>query len=134
MTLGSQRIQWMEFMPADNSTPRGSSIWIECHRSCRRNLRDVPKHPHRDYTVVFQTVCSCHGFQFATHTRLTAFCCRHMLVFDPAHPNRASASGAWIGPQNPKHSNPQQSLSTFNRRSQEKSSCSKNSILEIGGC
>lgn len=45
MTLGSQRIQWMEFMPADNSAPRGSSIGIECHRCCRGNLRDVPKHP-----------------------------------------------------------------------------------------
>lgn len=134
MTLGSQRIQWMEFMPADNAAPRGSSIGIECHRCCRGNLRDVPKHPYRDYTVVFQRVCSCHVFPFATHSRLTASCCRHMLVFDAARPNRASAAGAWIGPNNPEHSNPQQSLSTVNRRSQEKSSCSKSSILEIGGC
>lgn len=134
MTLGSQRIQWMELMPPDSSTSRGSSISIECHRSCRGNLRDVPKHPHRDYTVAFQRGCACQGSLFTTRSRLTASCCRHMPAFDRARPNRPSAGGAWIGPRNPKHPNPQQLLSTFNRRSQEKSSCSKNSILEIGGC
>lgn len=113
-----------EVIPADNA-PRWSPICIECHRSWRGNLRDVSRRrSYRDNTVVIRRVCTHQGSLFTTCSRLTASC-RHMLVFDPARPNRASARGAWIGQQNPKHPNRQQSLSTFNRRSQEKCSCSK---------
>lgn len=98
-----------QMMPADNA-PRWSPICIECHRSWRGNLRDVSRRrSYRDNTVVIRRVCTHQGSLFITRSRLTA-CCRHMLVFDPARPNRASAGGAWIGQQNPKHPNRQQLL------------------------
>ncbi len=127
----------MKFMPTDSWTRRGSSICIECHRSLSGNLRDVStRRPCRDYDVVsLPGEESAHAMALCSRRARAllppaAATCWHSIVLAQT----ALRLAMLVLPRRIRTTQIHSNLSTFNRRSQEKRSCSESIILEIGGC
>lgn len=107
----------MKFMAADNRTPRMPSICIECHRS-RGNLRDVSRRPYRDDHVVFRKVCTCMA-PCSPRARASPPPAAAICWYSIFSPEPHFTWGSLDCPADSKVSDPQQSFSSFNRRSQK---------------